>query len=92
MNSKPLSDQVIESHKTFGTKAFLVIKGDEIIHESYPDNSFSYDQNIFEYIAELHNKKSRYIRVKGLNIDKCPEYHPGAGGASWVFADEIIVK
>jgi len=64
----------------------------EIIHESYPDNSFSYDQDIFEYSAELYNKKSRYIRVKGLNIDKCPEYHPGAGGASWVFADEIIVK
>ena len=64
----------------------------EIIHESYPDNSFSYDQDIFEYSAELYNKKSRYIRVKGLNIDKCPEYHPGAGGPSWVFADEIIVK
>ena len=67
-------------------------KNFEIIHESYPDNSFSYDQDIFEYSAELYNKKSRYIRVKGLNIDKCPEYHPGAGGASWVFADEIIVK
>ena len=67
-------------------------KNFEIVHESYPDNSFSYDQDIFEYSAELYNKKSRYIRVKGLNIDKCPEYHPGAGGASWVFADEIIVK
>ena len=67
-------------------------KNFEIVHESYPDNSFSYDQDIFEYSAELYNKKSRYIRVKGLNIDKCPEYHPGAGGPSWVFADEIIVK
>ena len=64
----------------------------EIIHESYPDNSFSYDQDIFEYSAKLYNKKSRYIRVKGLNINKCPEYHPGAGGPSWIFADEIIVK
>ena len=50
-------------------------KNFEIVHESYPDNSFSYDQDIFEYSAELYNKKSRYIRVKGLNIDKCPEYH-----------------
>jgi len=64
----------------------------EIIHESYPDNSFSYDQDIFEYSAKLYNKKSRYIRVKGSNINKCPDYHPGAGGPSWVFADEIIVK
>ena len=67
-------------------------KNFEIVHESYPDNSFSYNQDIFEYSAELYNKKSRYIRVKGSNIDKCPDYHPGAGGPSWVFADEIIVK
>ena len=64
----------------------------EIIHESYPDNSFSYVQNIFEYSAKLYNKRSRYIRVTGFNINKCPDYHPGAGGPSWIFADEIIVK
>ncbi len=64
----------------------------EIIHESYPDNSFSYAQDIFEYSAKLYNKRSRYIRVTGFNINKCPDYHPGAGGPSWIFADEIIVK
>ena len=64
----------------------------EIIHESYPDNSFSYSQDIFEYNAKLYNERSRYIRVKGFNINKCPDYHPGAGGPSWVFAYKIIVK
>jgi len=64
----------------------------EIIHESYPDNSFSYAQDIFEYSAKLYNKRSRYIRVTGFNINECPDYHPGAGGPSWIFADEIIVK
>ena len=67
-------------------------KNFEIVHESYPDNSFSYDQDIFEYSVALNNIKSRYVRVKGLNINECPEFHPGAGGASWVFADEIIIK
>ena len=42
--------------------------------------------------SHLNNIKSRYVRVKGLNINECPEFHPGAGGPSWVFADEIIIK
>ena len=64
----------------------------ELAYEFYPDNSFSYDQDIFEYSVALNNIKSRYVRVKGLNINECPEFHPGAGGPSWVFADEIIIK
>ena len=64
----------------------------ELAYEFYPDNSFSYDQDIFEYSVKLNNIKSRYVRVKGLNINECPDFHPGAGGPSWVFADEIIIK
>ena len=64
----------------------------ELAYEFHPDNSFSYDQDIFEYSVTLDNIKSRYVRVKGLNINECPDFHPGAGGASWVFADEIIIK
>ena len=64
----------------------------ELAYEFYPDHSFSYDQDIFEYSVALNNIKSRYVRVKGLNINECPDYHPGAGGPSWVFADEIIIK
>ena len=64
----------------------------ELAYEFHPDNSFSYDQDIFEYSVTLKNIKSRYVRVKGLNINECPDFHPGAGGASWVFVDEIIIK
>ena len=32
------------------------------------------------------------VVVKGYNINSCPDYHPGAGGKSWVFADEIIIR
>ena len=64
----------------------------EMVHESFPVNDFSYVQDIFEFNVELDEIESRYVRVKGYNINTCPEYHPGAGGPSWVFADEIIVQ
>ena len=35
---------------------------------------------------------ARYIKIKGVNLKKCPEWHPGAGGETWLFADEIIIE
>jgi hexosaminidase len=35
---------------------------------------------------------ARFVRVKATNVGVCPPWHPGAGGKSWVFADEIVVK
>ena len=64
----------------------------ELIHESFPSNDFSFTQDIFEFDAEIDKIESRYIRVKGYNINSCPDYHPGAGGKSWIFADEIIIR
>lgn len=34
----------------------------------------------------------RFVRVKAVNFGKLPSGHNGAGGASWIFADEIVVK
>ena len=64
----------------------------DLVYEFHPDNGFSYDQDIFEHSVALNNIKSRYVRVKGLNINECPDFHPGADGASWILADEIIIK
>jgi len=36
--------------------------------------------------------KARYIRVAAKNMGVCPDWHPGAGGKTWIFADEIIVE
>ncbi len=38
------------------------------------------------------NKTARYLRVFAKNRGDCPEWHRGAGGKCWIFADEIIVK
>ncbi len=81
INSKPLSDQVIESHNTFGTKAFLVIKGDQIIHESYYDgyskdkisNSFSMAKSILSVIAGIAIKEGR-ISIEESVHSYLPEF------------------
>ena len=64
----------------------------ESLYEYYPNNEFSFIQKIFEYKAEPKDLESRFIRVKGLNLNKCPDYHPGASRPCWVFSDEILIN
>jgi arylsulfatase A-like enzyme len=64
----------------------------ESIYEYYPNNDFSLKQDIFHYKAMPENLKTRYIRVNGMNLNTCPDYHPGAGRPSWVFTDEIVIN
>ena len=48
--------------------------------------------NRVECESENLNIDARYVRVKAINRKKCPEWHPGSGGKTWVFSDEIIVE
>ena len=42
---------------------------------------------------ELNKKvNARYIKVVATNRGVCPPDHKGAGGKSWIFADEIIIN
>jgi predicted alpha-1,2-mannosidase len=36
--------------------------------------------------------RARYVRIKAINIGRCPEWHKGAGNPAWLFADEIDIK
>ncbi len=36
--------------------------------------------------------KVRYIKIIAKNIGLCPNWHKGAGGKAWLFADEIIIN
>ncbi|MCK4407501.1 MAG: GH92 family glycosyl hydrolase, partial [Bacteroidales bacterium] len=47
---------------------------------------------IKDFTLKNINKKTRYIRVLAKNIVVCPDWHKGAGGKAWIFADEIVVK
>ena len=35
---------------------------------------------------------ARYIKVKAENYGVCPDWHLGAGGKTWLFVDELIIK
>ena len=64
----------------------------DIIYEKSSNNDFSFDHKFVSYKVDFLDIKSRYIRVKGYNLNECPDYHPGAGLPSWIFSDEIIIN
>jgi len=47
---------------------------------------------IQDLVKKVNGIKAQYIKVVASNIGKCPEWHLGAGGKAWIFADEIIIK
>lgn len=36
--------------------------------------------------------ETQFIRIKAKNLNKCPEWHFGAGSAVFIFSDEIILQ
>ena len=36
--------------------------------------------------------QARYVRVRAVNYGPIPDWHPGIGGQSWIFVDEIYVE
>ena len=44
------------------------------------------------YHQSLPKQRIKYIRLSAKNIGVCPDWHQGAGGKAWLFADEIIVN
>jgi len=38
------------------------------------------------------DKRVRYIEITVRSIGNCPEWHPGAGETSWLFADELLIE
>ena len=42
--------------------------------------------------VDARGEKARWVRIRARNYGTLPEWHPGAGGAAWIFVDEIVVK
>lgn len=53
---------------------------------------FIQDRIIRDFVVEGLSLQANYVRVIGKNLGICPDWHPGAGGLCWVFADEIVVQ
>lgn len=35
---------------------------------------------------------ARFVRVQAVSLKRCPPWHKGSGGPSWIFIDEIVVR
>ncbi len=40
----------------------------------------------------LGGRKVRYIAITAKNAGVCPDWHPGKGGTTWIFADEVLIE
>lgn len=47
---------------------------------------------IQEFKLDDLNISTNFIKIIAKNLGVCPEWHKGAGGKCWVFADEITIK
>ncbi|MGV9013965.1 MAG: GH92 family glycosyl hydrolase [Flavobacteriales bacterium] len=45
-----------------------------------------------DMMTELLNKHARYIKVIAKNPGPCPDWHPGKGDPSFIFADELLIE
>jgi hypothetical protein len=45
-----------------------------------------------EFGGAITPRRARYVRVRAETYGKLPSWHPGAGGDSWIFVDEITVE
>ena len=58
-----------------------------------PESPRNVELQIRRYaINSLNILNARYIQIAAKNRAVCPDWHPGAGGKTWIFADEIIVE
>lgn len=46
----------------------------------------------YDFSIQPYPKRIKYLKIVAKNGGVCPDWHLGAGGASWLFADEIWVK
>jgi hypothetical protein len=76
-----VSCSVSEDGKTFKTIGAITVTGDQQKEDVTRTFAFKPGSELVRYIK---------FNVKGTI--QLPKWHPSAGGASWVFVDEIVVK
>ena len=47
---------------------------------------------IKDFAGSLQGVEARYVRIRARTYGKLPAWHPGSGGAAWIFVDEIFVE
>jgi len=52
----------------------------------------NYDVVLQDLVKTIATQPARFIRVKAVGYGTIPGWHPGKGGQSWIFVDEIIIE
>ncbi|MBP6184906.1 MAG: GH92 family glycosyl hydrolase [Saprospiraceae bacterium] len=86
------------------TRAWIVLPNEVVVSVSNDGTSYkeaitlTHDhqaQTEEAFMVELQGKskvkKGRYIKLRAKNYGKLPTWHPGAGGESYIFIDEVLI-
>ena len=61
-----------------------VIENDVSDHE--------YKVVVKDLVKTIPPRQVRYLRVRAVGYGTIPDWHPGKGGQSWIFIDEIVIE
>ena len=78
--------ELIIEVSTDGTNYKQIYKGGEFLYIEDPT------VQIMEMEPSFPAVTARYVRIKAKQYGKLPDWHPGAGGDTHIFVDEIQVK
>jgi predicted alpha-1,2-mannosidase len=56
------------------------------------ESNTSYESVVKDLNGSIEPRKIRYVRLTAESYGKLPAWHAGAGGDSWIFADEIVIE
>ena len=78
------------------TAVTVSVSSDNIYFEQMGSQSISLSKDETVEISACNfnfiSKEIRYIRITAVSIQKCPEWHAGQGGNSWLFVDEVVAE
>ena len=55
-------------------------------------DEYDYENIIESFSTIVEHIPFQFIRITKESFIQCPDWHLGAGGKAWVFADEIVVR
>ena len=55
-------------------------------------DEYDYENIIESFSTKVAHIPFQFIRITTESFIKCPDWHLGAGGQAWIFADEIVIR
>ena len=88
--------QDVDSWIFYPTKVTFYVSedGQNFVEYGSVENTISerdIEPSIHDFVVR-GDKNAKYVKVVAKSIISCPQWHEGAGGMAWLFADEITVE